>query len=113
MGDGYTTPCHPGPPAYPHCPVPLPSLWREGNRGSTKRKFLYAQVSLELAACWAIVNGTLASSVVHCHPNSFLSGVYYVNVTEESGDIFFQDPRQGATVSLCPVTEFTPWTVRQ
>src|SRR6266481_3765394 len=27
MGDGYTTPCHPGPPAYPHCPVPLPSLW--------------------------------------------------------------------------------------
>src|SRR5258706_10332440 len=43
MGDGSTTPCHPGPPAYPHCPVPLPSLWREGNRGSTKRKFLYAQ----------------------------------------------------------------------
>src|SRR5215472_9078759 len=43
MGDGYTTPCHPGPPAYPHCPVPLPGLWREGNRGSTKRKFLYAK----------------------------------------------------------------------
>jgi len=71
------------------------------------------QVSLELVTCWAIVNGKLASSVVHCHPNSFLSGVYYVNVTEESGDIFFQDPRQGATVSLCPVTEFTPWTIRQ
>src|SRR5262249_5085680 len=43
MGDGYTTPCHPGPPAYPHCAVPLPGLWREGNRGSTKRKFLYAK----------------------------------------------------------------------
>ena len=71
------------------------------------------QVSLELATCWAIVNGTLASSVVHCHPNAFLSGVYYVNVTEESGDIFFQDPRQGANMSLCPVTEFTPWTIRQ
>ena len=71
------------------------------------------QVSLELATCWAIVNGKWASSVVHCHPNSFLSGVYYVNVTEESGDIFFQDPRQGAHMLSCPVTEFTPWTIRQ
>src|SRR5438093_354631 len=44
MGGGYTTPCHPGPPAYPHCPVSLPRLWREENRGSTKRKFLYARV---------------------------------------------------------------------
>jgi len=71
------------------------------------------QVSLELATCWAIVNSKLASNVVHCHPNSFLSGVYYVNVTEESGDIFFQDPRQGANMTSCPVTEFTPWTIRQ
>ena len=71
------------------------------------------QVSLEMAACWAIVNGKSASNVVHCHPNSFLSGVYYVNVTEESGDIFFQDPRQTANMSSCPVTEFTPWTIRQ
>lgn len=71
------------------------------------------QVSLELATCWAIVNSTWASSVVHCHPHAFLSGVYYVNVTEESGDIFFQDPRPVATMSSCPVTEFTPWTIRQ
>src|SRR5262249_1764954 len=47
MGDGYTTPCHPGPPAYPHCPVPLPGLRREGHRGSTKRKFLYAALTPE------------------------------------------------------------------
>src|SRR5215208_6326492 len=37
----------PGSPACPHCPVPLPGLWREENRGSTKRKFLYAQVTSE------------------------------------------------------------------
>src|SRR5689334_12850297 len=43
------------------------------------------RASLELAACWAIVNGKSASSIVHCHPNSFLSGVYYVNTFEESG----------------------------
>ena len=71
------------------------------------------QVSLELATFWAIVNGPLASNVVHCHPNAFLSGVYYVNVSEKSGDIFFQDPRQGANMVSCPVTEFTPLTIRQ
>jgi len=71
------------------------------------------QVSLELATCWAIANGKMASGALHCHPNSFLSGVYYVNTTEETGNIFFQDPRPGANMSMCPVTEFTPWTIRQ
>jgi len=71
------------------------------------------RASLELAACWAIVNGKSASSTVHCHPNSFLSGVYYVNTFEESGDIFFQDPRHVACMFPCPVTEFTPWTLRR
>jgi uncharacterized protein (TIGR02466 family) len=71
------------------------------------------QVGLELATCWAVVNEKMASGVLHCHPNSFLSGVYYVNTTEETGNIFFQDPRPGANMSACPVTEFMPWTVRQ
>ena len=71
------------------------------------------QASLELATCWAIVNGKMASGAVHCHPNSFLSGVYYVNTTQETGNIFFQDPRPGPNMAMCPVTEFTPWTVRQ
>jgi len=71
------------------------------------------RASLELATCWALVNGKLASSVVHCHPNSFLSGVYYVNAFEDSGDIFFQDPRHAAYMFPCPVTEFAPWTLRR
>ena len=71
------------------------------------------QASLELATCWAVVNGKMASGALHCHPNSFLSGVYYVNTTEETGNIFFQDPLPGANISACPVTEFTPWTIRQ
>jgi len=72
-----------------------------------------SQVSLELATCWAMVNGKGASGTVHCHPNSYLSGVYYVNTTQETGNIFFQDPRPAANMVVCPVTEFTPWTVRQ
>ena len=72
-----------------------------------------SQAGLELATCWAMVNGKLASGVVHCHPNSFLSGVYYVHTTDSTGDIFFQDPRQGTSMVVCPVTEHTPWTIRQ
>jgi uncharacterized protein (TIGR02466 family) len=71
------------------------------------------QVSLELATCWIIVNGKFASGAVHCHPNAFLSGVYYINAAENCGDIFFQDPRHAALMGACPVTEHTPWTVRQ
>src|SRR5438445_6305171 len=44
-GSGYTTPCHPGPPACPYCPVPLPGLWREENRGSKKGNSYTLQLS--------------------------------------------------------------------
>jgi uncharacterized protein (TIGR02466 family) len=71
------------------------------------------QANLELATCWAIVNDKMASGAIHCHPNSFLSGVYYVNTTDETGNIFFQDPRPAANMLACPVTEYTPWTIRQ
>jgi uncharacterized protein (TIGR02466 family) len=72
-----------------------------------------SKAAVDLATCWAIVNGKLASGVIHCHPNSFLSGVYYVNTNDESGDIFFQDPRHVASMWSCPVIEHTPWTIRQ
>jgi uncharacterized protein (TIGR02466 family) len=59
-----------------------------------------SQASLELATCWAMVNGKLASGVVHCHPNSFLSGVYYVNTTDSTGDIFSGSEAGSQHVSL-------------
>jgi len=71
------------------------------------------QAGLELATSWIIVNGTFASGAVHCHPNAFLSGVYYINAPENCGDIYFQDPRHAALMGACPVTEHAPWTVRQ
>src|SRR5215208_7112963 len=46
----------PGSPACPHCPVPLPGLWREENRGSTKRKFLYAKFTVMISATSLTVN---------------------------------------------------------
>jgi uncharacterized protein (TIGR02466 family) len=70
-----------------------------------------AKVSLKIESCWAIVNGKLASNSVHNHPNSVLSGVYYLQAPEHSGVISFCDPRPSAQVLVPPITEFSPWTL--
>jgi uncharacterized protein (TIGR02466 family) len=67
--------------------------------------------SLELKSCWAIVNGKLASNSVHNHPNSILSGVYYLQAPENSGVISFADPRPAAQMLVPPMTEYSLWTL--
>jgi uncharacterized protein (TIGR02466 family) len=67
--------------------------------------------SLEITGCWAIVNGKMASNSVHNHPNSILSGVYYLQAPENSGVISFYDPRSAAQMLMPPMTEFSPWTL--
>jgi uncharacterized protein (TIGR02466 family) len=66
--------------------------------------------TLNVTTCWAIVNGKLASNSVHNHPNSILSGVYYLRAPEGCGGIYFCDPRPGAQMLVPPVTEFNLWT---
>lgn len=66
--------------------------------------------STNITTCWAIVNGKLASNSVHNHPNSILSGVYYLKVPENSGGLFFSDPRPAAQMLIPPIGEFNLWT---
>jgi uncharacterized protein (TIGR02466 family) len=40
-----------------------------------------------------------------------LSGVYYVKVPENSGNIYFYDPRAGSQMLLPPYTQMTKWTL--
>lgn len=68
------------------------------------------QFSLNITTCWAIVNGKFASNFVHNHPNSILSGVYYLQAPENCGGIFFSDPRPASQMLIPPVTEFSLWT---
>jgi uncharacterized protein (TIGR02466 family) len=67
------------------------------------------QISLNITTCWAIVNGKMASNSVHSHPNSILSGVYYLQAPENSGSIYFSDPRPSSRVLVPPVAEFNIW----
>jgi uncharacterized protein (TIGR02466 family) len=47
---------------------------------------------------WANVSPKFAFNRVHTHPGSAWSGVYYVYGPENSGKIYFQDPRPQAQV---------------
>jgi uncharacterized protein (TIGR02466 family) len=69
------------------------------------------KISLYVTTCWAIANPTHASNSVHNHPNSILSGVYYIQVPEDSGNIFFCDPRPASQMLIPPGQESTPWTL--
>lgn len=77
------------------------------------QKWDLRQVTPVLATCWANINGKGASNVVHTHPHCFLSGVYYVQGNEASGNLFLLDPRPAAVMIAPPMTEFTPWTFQQ
>jgi uncharacterized protein (TIGR02466 family) len=51
---------------------------------------------LGLAQMWAMINPPGAFNMAHTHPGSLWSGVYYVQVPENSGAIVFEDPRSVA-----------------
>ncbi|MDB9435352.1 TIGR02466 family protein [Dolichospermum lemmermannii CS-548] len=66
--------------------------------------------SLKITTCWAIINRKLASNSVHNHPNSILSGVYYLKTPENCGGIFFSDPRPASQMIVPPSIELNLWT---
>lgn len=66
--------------------------------------------SFNITTCWAIVNGKFASNSLHNHPNSILSGVYYIKTQENCGGIYFSDPRPASQMLVPPVVEFNLWT---
>src|SRR5258708_19259905 len=46
---------------------------------------------------WACINKKHDQNLIHSHTNNYnLSGVYYLNVPKDCGDIVFRDPRPGA-----------------
>lgn len=50
-------------------------------------------VELDIDNIWININGSNSSNLLHSHPNSLFSGVYYVKCTDEaSGNIMFRSP---------------------
>ena len=50
----------------------------------------------DIISMWANIHGSKNGGFhdLHLHPNSYLSCVFYINVPEGSGNIFFEDPRE-------------------
>ena len=69
--------------------------------------------ALEVTGCWANVNAPGAPHRMHTHPNNFLSGVYYVHVTDGADTINFHDPRPQTAIIRPPVTELTAYNTDQ
>ena len=60
---------------------------------------------VEVTACWATINAPGRGHPKHVHPNSFLSGVYYLQTQSGADTINFHDPRVQTAVIRPPVTE--------
>ena len=60
---------------------------------------------VEVTACWATINAPGRGHAKHAHPNSFLSGVYYLQTQSGADTINFHDPRVQTAVIRPPVTE--------
>lgn len=63
--------------------------------------------AFEVTACWATVLAKGAEHKVHCHPNNFLSGVYYLRTHPGADTINFHDPRNQTGIIRPPVAELT------
>jgi len=61
--------------------------------------------AFDITALWANISMPSAEHRMHCHPNNFLSGVYYVATHEGANTINFHDPRSQTGIIRPPVTE--------
>ncbi len=60
---------------------------------------------VEVTAGWATINAPGRGHPKHAHPNSFLSGIYYVQTQSGADTINFHDPRAQTAVIRPPVTQ--------
>ncbi|RQS59865.1 hypothetical protein DID96_35040 [Burkholderia sp. Bp8963] len=72
-----------------------------------------ADAPFHITGCWVNVLDPGGAHAMHCHPNNFLSGVYYLRAQPGADTINFHDPRPQATVIRPPVTELTAYNTDQ
>lgn len=63
---------------------------------------------IEITGCWANMSRPGARHHRHCHPNNFLSGVYYARVAPGADTISFDDPRPHWMIFSPPLKEQRP-----
>ncbi len=64
----------------------------------------HGATTLVMPELWVNVNGPNSFNQLHTHPNSLISGVYYVKTPGASGELILHDPRKQASVYQAPLT---------
>ena len=67
-------------------------LFKITSYGNEMAKDIGLMNGLKISNSWINVNGYKDYNLVHKHPHSILSGVYYVSVPKDSGRIVFENP---------------------
>ena len=57
---------------------------------------------IRMTTCWANAMGVGSYHTMHAHPQSILSGVYYVEVPKHSSPLKIEDPRAGLMMAAPP-----------
>lgn len=89
------------------------TAWMKTAADAVLNHLKVVQADAQLTGCWANVNAPGASHRLHSHRNNYLSGVYYVRVSDGADTINFFDPRAQAGVIRPPVAELTPENTEQ
>lgn len=67
--------------------------YSQDNSVSILRFLKIVHDGFESTACWTTINPTGAAHRLHCYPNNFLSGAYYVQTQPDADTINCHDPR--------------------
>jgi uncharacterized protein (TIGR02466 family) len=70
---------------------------------NSKIKYVFDDLGLirtgeKITCMWANISSSLNRHNMHMHPNSFFSGVLYLNAPKNAGNIGFKDPRIASEV---------------
>lgn len=68
---------------------------------------------LVLDSLWVNILGEGGTHSSHLHPNSVISGTYYVSVPAESGRLKLEDPRLGLMMAAPPIKSSAPDTAKR
>lgn len=73
----------------------------------------FQKADLVFQGMWANRNGPGDYNTSHIHPNSFLSGCYYIKVPENGGNIEFTDPIGERAMFTYPIRDEVTYLPRR
>jgi|TARA_E500000178_G_scaffold308956_1_gene322946 uncharacterized protein (TIGR02466 family) len=67
---------------------------------NTFARYYKINKNLKLSNLWININEYKDSNMIHSHPNSVFSGVYYIKTPKDSGNLTFHNPYEDFTSAI-------------